>query len=75
MTRQPMDKLTRRELHHRLRPQPRRAITAGTEAHKHDDRDNHRTVDANDWTPDHAVMSGTKGSAEAMPQFKYSDYN
>ena len=34
-----------------------------------------RTVDANDWTPDHAVMSGTKDQLKAMPQFKYSDYN
>jgi len=29
----------------------------------------------NDWTPDHAVMSGTKEQLKAMPQFKYSDYN
>ena len=34
-----------------------------------------RTADANDWTPDHAVMSGTKDQLKAMPQFKYSDYN
>jgi len=34
-----------------------------------------RNVDANDWTPDHAVMSGTKEQLKAMPQFKYSDYN
>lgn len=34
-----------------------------------------RTSDANDWTPDHAVMSGTKEQLKAMPQFKYSDYN
>lgn len=34
-----------------------------------------RTVDANDWTPNHAVMSGTKDQLKAMPQFKYSDYN
>lgn len=34
-----------------------------------------RTADANDWTPDHAVMSGTKEQLKAMPQFKYSDYN
>jgi sporulation protein YlmC with PRC-barrel domain len=33
------------------------------------------TADANDWTPDHAVMSGTKEQLKAMPQFKYSDYN
>lgn len=29
----------------------------------------------NDWTPDHAVMSGNKEQLKAMPQFKYSDYN
>jgi len=34
-----------------------------------------RTVGANDWVPDHAVMSGTKEQLKAMPQFKYSDYN
>ena len=34
-----------------------------------------RTVNANDWTPDHAVMSGNKEQLKAMPQFKYSDYN
>lgn len=34
-----------------------------------------RTADANDWVPDHAVMSGTKDQLKAMPQFKYSDYN
>jgi hypothetical protein len=34
-----------------------------------------RTGDANDWTPDHAVMSGNKEQLKAMPQFKYSDYN
>jgi hypothetical protein len=34
-----------------------------------------RTSSANDWTPDHAVMSGTKEQLKAMPQFKYSDYN
>jgi len=34
-----------------------------------------RTADANDWVPDHAVMSGTKEQLKAMPQFKYSDYN
>lgn len=34
-----------------------------------------RTADANDWIPDHAVMSGTKDQLKAMPQFKYSDYN
>ncbi|MCA6118841.1 PRC-barrel domain-containing protein [Bradyrhizobium sp. WSM 1738] len=33
------------------------------------------TTTANDWTPDHAVMSGTKEQLKAMPQFKYSDYN
>ena len=34
-----------------------------------------RAANANDWTPDHAVMSGTKEQLKAMPQFKYSDYN
>jgi len=34
-----------------------------------------RGADANDWMPDHAVMSGTKEQLKAMPQFKYSDYN
>ena len=34
-----------------------------------------RSNDANDWTPDHAVMSGTKEQLKALPQFKYSDYN
>jgi sporulation protein YlmC with PRC-barrel domain len=33
------------------------------------------SANANDWTPDHAVMSGTKEQLKAMPQFKYSDYN
>ena len=33
------------------------------------------TANVNDWTPDHAVMSGTKDQLKAMPQFKYSDYN
>ena len=34
-----------------------------------------RASNANDWTPDHAVMSGTKDQLKAMPQFKYSSYN
>ena len=34
-----------------------------------------RTADVNDWTPDHAVMNGTKDQLKALPQFKYSDYN
>lgn len=34
-----------------------------------------RTANANDWTPDHAVMSATKDQLKALPQFKYSDYN
>ena len=34
-----------------------------------------RTADLNDWTPDHAMMSGTKDQLKALPQFKYSDYN
>lgn len=33
------------------------------------------TSNANDWVPDHAVMSGTKDQLKTMPQFKYSDYN
>jgi sporulation protein YlmC with PRC-barrel domain len=33
------------------------------------------TTTANDWTPDHAMMSGTKDQLKALPQFKYSDYN
>jgi sporulation protein YlmC with PRC-barrel domain len=33
------------------------------------------TSNANDWVPDHAVMSATKDQLKAMPQFKYSDYN
>jgi sporulation protein YlmC with PRC-barrel domain len=32
-------------------------------------------ANANDWTPDHAVMSATKDQLKALPQFKYSDYN
>ena len=34
-----------------------------------------RATNVNDWTPDHAVMSGTKDQLKALPQFKYSDYN
>ena len=34
-----------------------------------------RSANVNDWTPDHAVMSGTKEQLKVMPQFKYSDYN
>ena len=34
-----------------------------------------RANNANDWTPDHAVMSGNKEQLKALPQFKYSDYN
>lgn len=34
-----------------------------------------RTTTANDWVPDHAVMSATKEQLKALPQFKYSDYN
>jgi len=40
-----------------------------------EDYDAARSANANDWTPDHAVMSGTKEQLKAMPQFKYSDYN
>ena len=32
-----------------------------------------RATNANDWTPDHAVMSGNKEQLKALPQFKYSD--
>ena len=35
----------------------------------------HAAANANDWTPDHAVMSGDKDQLKALPQFKYSDYN
>ena len=34
-----------------------------------------RASNVNDWTPDHAVMSGNKEQLKALPQFKYSDYN
>ena len=34
-----------------------------------------RAGNANDWAPDHAMMSATKEQLKAMPQFKYSDYN
>jgi hypothetical protein len=34
-----------------------------------------RANNANDWAPDHAVMSGNKEQLKALPQFKYSDYN
>ena len=34
-----------------------------------------RANNANDWTPDHAVMNGNKEQLKALPQFKYSDYN
>ena len=34
-----------------------------------------RASNTNDWTPDHAVMSGNKDQLKALPQFKYSDYN
>jgi len=30
---------------------------------------------ANDWVPDHGVMSGNKEQLKALPQFKYSDHN
>ncbi|SFL50852.1 Sporulation protein YlmC, PRC-barrel domain family [Bradyrhizobium sp. NFR13] len=36
---------------------------------------NTTTRNANDWVPDHAVMSGNKEQLKALPQFKYSDYN
>jgi sporulation protein YlmC with PRC-barrel domain len=47
-------------------PAPANTGTATTTARK---------ADANDWVPDHAVMSGTKEHLKALPQFKYSDYN
>jgi len=34
-----------------------------------------RATTANDWVPDHAVMSASKEQLKAIPQFKYSDYN
>jgi sporulation protein YlmC with PRC-barrel domain len=34
-----------------------------------------RADTANDWVPNHAVMSGNKEQLKALPQFKYSDYN
>ena len=46
--------------------------------HRHGAGQHHqttRTNNANDWTPDHAVMSGNKEQLKALPQFKYSDYN
>ena len=32
-----------------------------------------RSAGANDWTPDHAVMSGNKEQLKALPQFKYAN--
>ena len=55
-----------------------RETTTGTStapATHHHHNDHPRRTDANDWTPDHAVMSGTKEQLKALPQFKYSDYN
>jgi sporulation protein YlmC with PRC-barrel domain len=33
------------------------------------------TTTTYDWIPDHAVMSGTRESLKALPQFRYADYN
>lgn len=33
------------------------------------------TTTTYDWVPDHAVMSGTRESLKALPQFRYADYN
>jgi len=52
-----------------------RNTTTGTATAPANTTSTTRTTDANDWTPDHAVMSGTKDQLKAMPQFKYSDYN
>ena len=54
---------------------PRRRETATGAATTTTTTTTARTAGANDWVPDHAVMSGTKEQLKAMPQFKYSDYN
>jgi sporulation protein YlmC with PRC-barrel domain len=53
---------------------PPRDATTGTSAPANR-TDAARAANTNDWTPDHAVMNGTKDQLKAMPQFKYSDYN
>jgi sporulation protein YlmC with PRC-barrel domain len=53
----------------------RRDATTGTAPAPANTTTTTRTADVNDWTPDHAVMSGNKDQLKAMPQFKYSDYN
>jgi sporulation protein YlmC with PRC-barrel domain len=55
---------------------PSRDSTTGTSAAPANRTDTAaRAANTNDWTPDHAVMNGTKDQLKAMPQFKYSDYN
>jgi sporulation protein YlmC with PRC-barrel domain len=56
-------------------PATTRDTTTGTAAAPANTATTTRAADANDWAPDHAVMSGTKEQLKAMPQFKYSDYN
>jgi sporulation protein YlmC with PRC-barrel domain len=56
-------------------PAPNQPNTANSNATRTTNDTAARRADANDWTPDHAVMSGTKDQLKAMPQFKYSDYN
>lgn len=52
-----------------------RETTTGTATAPANTTTTTRTSNANDWTPDHAVMSGNKDQLKALPQFKYSDYN
>lgn len=54
---------------------PARDTTTGAATSPSNATTSARTANANDWVPDHAVMSGTKEQLKAMPQFKYSDYN
>jgi len=54
---------------------PRDATTGASPPPANRTDANARTVNSNDWVPDHAVMNGTKEQLKAMPQFKYSDYN
>jgi sporulation protein YlmC with PRC-barrel domain len=55
---------------------PSRDSTTGTSAAPANRTDTAaRAANTNDWSPDHAVMNGTKDQLKAMPQFKYSDYN
>lgn len=64
-----MDKLKFMETPHAKAVSADGKTTTGTTATAPRDRA------ANDWVPDHAVMSGTKEQLKALPQFKYSDYN